>query len=111
MTSSIMIRDSVVFHKTNEITLSRARWLGNFVIDLDPIAILLKKLKTDVSDVKATTQFISDTYANNNIRDYSDSFQALENELGYLEELNDNVMKGFYEINNIHDYSSIPWIN
>ena len=35
LSSALVIRDNVIFHKTNEVSISRAKWLLSIVIDFD----------------------------------------------------------------------------
>ena len=42
--SEMLIRENVVFEKTNEVSTTRSNWLITFAIDLNPYQDLLNKL-------------------------------------------------------------------
>ena len=48
------MHENVIFHKANEIALTRSKWLFTFVIDLVPYEQLLSKLSLDVHRASAT---------------------------------------------------------
>ena len=41
---AIFISENVIFHKTNEISITRAKWLATFIMDLRPFRQFLAKL-------------------------------------------------------------------
>ena len=53
----IVVHDNVIFHKTNEITMTRSRWLVTMVIDLKPYDRFIKKLKVDIENAAAIVSF------------------------------------------------------
>ena len=47
LTQTLIVYENVAFHKTNEVTLTRSKWLSAFVIDLKPYENFLSKLPDD----------------------------------------------------------------
>lgn len=43
LAEAIFISENVIFHKTNEISITRAKWLATFIIDLRPFRQFLAK--------------------------------------------------------------------
>lgn len=48
LTGAIFISENVVFHKTNDISTIRGKWLATFIIDLRPFDQFLEKLRNDI---------------------------------------------------------------
>ena len=44
----LIVYENVAFHKTNEVALSRSKWLSTFVLDLKPYEHFLSKLSGDL---------------------------------------------------------------
>ena len=102
LVNGVIINENVVFHKANDVTLSRAKWLGNFVIDLNPFEKLLAELKADINTVVQTSQYIEGAYDKAKLPEYENTFQTLTREIDYLEILRNTVVDGLTDINSIH---------
>ena len=48
LTQTLIAYENVAFHKTNEVALSRSKWLSTFVIDVKPYEKILSKLSDDL---------------------------------------------------------------
>ena len=59
---STVVQDNVVFHKTNEITTTRSRWIVTMVIDLTPYDRFIRKLKTDIKNAAEVAKAILEHY-------------------------------------------------
>ena len=44
---AFVINENVVFHKENEVSITRSKWLFTFVIDLNPYKNFLSRLALD----------------------------------------------------------------
>ena len=56
------MHENVIFHKANEIALTRSKWLFTFVIDLATYVQLLSKLSLDVHRLSAAFDSIMQHY-------------------------------------------------
>ena len=52
LTSSLLIKNNVVFQNVNEITTTRSTWPLTFVIDLEPYEQLITKLDHDFENAQ-----------------------------------------------------------
>ena len=50
MTEALVINENVVFHKENEVAITRSKWLFTFVRDLKPYENFLTRLAVDVEN-------------------------------------------------------------
>ena len=48
LTEALVINENVVFHKENEVSITRSKWLFTFVIDLNPYENFLLSLALDI---------------------------------------------------------------
>ena len=48
LTAALIVHDSVIFHKANEIAVIRSKWLSTFIIDLKPYENFFNKLLEDL---------------------------------------------------------------
>ena len=46
--SNVIVRDNVVFYKTNEISTTRAKWLATIVLDFNELEQLMARLRKDL---------------------------------------------------------------
>ena len=67
LTGAVLINENVIFHKTNDISTTRARWLASFVIDLKPLGRFIEKLGNDIEIATVTANYIIDKYNHPNI--------------------------------------------
>ena len=61
LTRSVIINENVIFQKTN-ITVTHAKWLASFVIDLEPFNAFLGKLAADIDTAAVTAECIINKY-------------------------------------------------
>ena len=50
LTEALVINENVVFHKENEVAITKSKWLFTFVIDLNPYENFLMRLAIDVEN-------------------------------------------------------------
>ena len=48
LTQTLTVYENVAFHKTNEVALTRSKWLSTFVIDLNPYENFSSKISDDL---------------------------------------------------------------
>ena len=58
----VIIHENVIFHKVNEITTTRARWLVTFVQDLSPFKYFLAGIAADINQAANVTDAIISRY-------------------------------------------------
>jgi len=87
ITEGALIRQSVVFQKRNEISLTQSQWLASFIIDLKPFDEFLVKLQSDIETVQSEVTGILDKYVQPKHLQYQNTFGALNKEIDFLKEL------------------------
>lgn len=58
LSRGIVIHDNVIFHKTNEITMTRSRWIVTMVVDLKPYDRFIKKIEIDIKNAAEVARAI-----------------------------------------------------
>ena len=84
LTHGLSMHENVIFHKANEIALTRSKWLFTFVIDLVPYEQLLNKLSLDVHGASATFDSIRQHYDHPEKQGFLNVFKGLEKEINSL---------------------------
>ena len=54
---ALLIHENVIFHKANEIALTKSKWFSTFIIDLKPYENFLNRL-SDLGKARITAQSI-----------------------------------------------------
>ena len=47
---ALVINENIIFHKDNEVAITRSKWLFTFVVDLNPYENFLMRLAVDVEN-------------------------------------------------------------
>ena len=102
LTGAVLINENVIFHKTNDITTTRARWLASFVIDLKPLGQFIEKLGNDIEIATDTASYIIDKYNHPNKDEYLSTFRALQKEVQFLNSTQMHLMQGFLDFQLLH---------
>ena len=64
LTEAFVINENVVFHKENEVSITRSKWLFTFVIDLNPYKNFLSRLALDVENAAIVARNLIQVYDN-----------------------------------------------
>ena len=85
--SDVIVRDNVVFYKTNEISTTRAKWLATIVIDFNELEQLMARLRKDLELVKALFDVSKSRYFKDNedFEAFKNTFEGLHQEVLYRE--------------------------
>ena len=62
LTEALVINENVVFHKENEVAITRSKWLFTFVIDLNPYENFLMRLAIDVENAAIVARNLVQLY-------------------------------------------------
>lgn len=92
---------SVIFHKTNQVSIANSRWLATFTIDLRNFENFITKLTLDLTDIKILANKISEKYSTPSQTHYLVPFQHLEDELRSLATMRQNIVDTYF------DYKSV----
>ena len=87
ITSDVIVRDNVVFYKTNEISTIRAKWLATTVIDFNELEQLMARLRKGLELVKALFDVSKSRYFKDNkdFEEFKNTFEGLHQKVLYLE--------------------------
>lgn len=102
LTEAVFVSENVIFHKTNEISTSRAKWLATFVIDLQPFTQFINKLENDIELAAVTAKCIVSEYKGPNKTEYLSTFEALQKELHYLNGSRQHIVNGLLDYKLLH---------
>ena len=83
LAEAIFVIENVIFHQTNEISITRAKWLATFIFDLRPFRQFLAKLQNDLYLAAVTAECIVSKYDRPNKTEYLNTFQSLQKELHF----------------------------
>ena len=102
LTLVLMIHESVVFHKANEIALTRAKWLSSFIIDLKSYQNLLNRLSEDLRKARITVHGIEQLYDFPHKQDYKRIVKGLKGEIVVLLNKQHTMVENYIELHTIH---------
>ena len=81
LTLELIICENVVFHKANEIALTRSKWLSTLMTDLKPYENFLNKFSEDVGKARITAHCIEQFYGFPSKQDYKRMIKGLKSEV------------------------------
>ena len=105
LSSALVIRDNVIFHKTNEVSISRAKRLLSIVIDFDDFEHFMSLVDEDIKQAEA---FISITIPKQDMVEYEafrNALASLRQEIKFLKELKISIKTEVEQIMRMHDYN------
>ena len=105
LSSALVIRDNVIFHKTNEVSISRAKWLLSIVIDFDDFEHFMSLVDEDIKQAEAV---ISITIPKQDMVEYEafrNALAGLRQEIKFLKELKISIKTEVEQIMRMHDYN------
>ena len=90
---AVEIRDQVIFHKTNEISTTRAKWLATIVSDFDEFSNFMSLVEKDIDRIEAGLDVNLNSFKINDtkIEAFRNVFEGLREETKYLRTLKENV--------------------
>ena len=59
---ALLINENVIFHKENEVAITRSKWLFTFVIDLNPYKNFITRLAIDVENAAIVARNLVQCY-------------------------------------------------
>ena len=88
-----IIRDSVIFHKNNEISSTRAKWLATLVIDFDSFEHFMSLVATDIKCAETTLTTILSEHikTNEELKTFRNIFMGLQRETAFLSKRKDKI--------------------
>ena len=91
----VIVHENVVFHKVNEITTTRARWLVTFVQDLRPFQYFLTKLSNDIEQAANITDVIIDHYTGRSYGRFVGTIKSLRKEVKSLQDTQAGIIQSY----------------
>ena len=105
LTSALVIRDDVVFHKTNEVSISRAKWLLSIVIDFDDFEHFMSLVDEDIKQAEAVISITIPKRVMVEYEAFRNALAGLRQETGFLKELKISIKTEVEQIMRMHDYN------
>lgn len=91
----VIIHENVIFHKTNEITTTRARWLVTFVQDLGPFKYFLARVASDIEHTANITDAIIDRYDGPKHDNFRATLMNLREEVNSLDKTLTGILQSY----------------
>ena len=91
LTNGLVIHENVAFHKVNDISLTRSKWLTTFVIDLNPFQHFLEKLSFNLQRSSTAANNVEKLYDYPSQHDYHHILLGLQKEITSLREQQERV--------------------
>ena len=93
--SDFIIRNSVIFHKNNEVSSTRAKWLATLVIDFDSFEHFMSLVATDIRCAEATLETILSEHIkiDKELKTIGNILMGLQEDMVFLCKLKDNTGK------------------
>ena len=73
ISNSLVVSESVIFQKTNEIYQNDAQWCVTFVHDLEPYQKLINKIRADVDRTNEIVQVVKNDYHKSKLIAYAET--------------------------------------
>ena len=90
LTEALVINENAVFHKENEVALTRSIWLFTLVIDLNPYENFLMRLAVDVENAANVAGYLVLLYGTPRQQGFLNSFIGLQKESQTLQDTHGN---------------------
>ena len=105
LTEALVVNENVIFHKENEVAITRSKWLFTFVIDLNPYENFLMRLAMDVENAAIVARNLVQLYDKPRQQGFLNSFIGLQKEIQALQDNWGNVIKSFIDVRTIKSRS------
>ena len=110
----VFTHENVIFHKINDITTTRARWLVTFVQDLHPFQYYLTKLAADIKGTIDLTKALIKHYHDPKQDSFRLTLNSLLNEVTYLRKTEASIIQSYTDYKSLESRSRlrrslIPW--
>ena len=108
LTEVLVINENVVFHKENEVAITRSKWLFTFMIDLNPYENFLTRLAIDVENAAIVARNLVQVYDTPRLQGFLNPFIGLQKEIQALQDTCGNLIKSFIDIRTMKSRSNRP---
>ena len=104
ISNSLVVSESVIFQKTNEIYQNDAQWFVTFVHDLEPYQKLINKIRADVDRTNKIVHVVKNDYHKSKLIAYAETLERLQLEVDLLSDTYQSIYKTFenYQVLNTH---------
>ena len=99
---AVLIHENVVFHKTNDITTTRARWMVTMVIDLNPFDLFINKIHRDIQNAAGVASAIVEYYEAPKKQGFLNTFTSLNKEIDNLNQTHLSIISTFTDYKSLH---------
>ena len=98
LVGGLIVHENVVFHKENQVSVTRSKWLFTFVIDLNPYATFLVKLEDDTYRAAKLAKKLTKIYEVPRRNGFLNAFIGLSKEIKELQETKVDLLDTYMEI-------------
>ena len=106
LSSALIVRENVVFRKTNEISVSRSMWTVTLVLDLKPYQSMLDQ---SLENIKEINKFLETRKTFFRVEPFQNHLRTLEDEVTFLRKSREKVVNSFnqFEVFNSRNKRSL----
>ena len=97
VTCGIIVHENVIFRKTNEVSITSARWLITFVHDLKPFESFLNKISGDMDEIEQLANSKLQYYDQSVDLHYKQTLELLKNEVTDINKTRQSILNNFAE--------------
>ena len=102
ISNALIIKENVVFRKTNEISTSRSMWRITLVMDLLHYQNVLDQSLKNLGEIKKFMQSRKDFFQ---VQEFESHFKTLESELSLLVKSRQKIVNSFSQLKTLHSRS------
>ena len=99
---NIIVRDNVIYYKTNEVSTTRAKWLATLVIDFDEVDKFFMSIGKDIRQARNLLQrTIVTNLRGTTYKPFKSTLQGLLAEVEYLDQIRNDIKREIRKLRKI----------
>lgn len=103
LTRALVVKDNVIFYKTNDVSTTRAKWLLTFVLDIYPYSQFIELYKEDINNAAIFAETAAAYYKRNGEKEYASIFSSLFKEVQHLKETQLSIRSSLLDYKSLHN--------
>ena len=101
---TFLVGDNVIFDKTNEVLITRAKRLLSIVIDFDDFKHFMSLIYEDIKHAEAVISIALPNRKMEDFEAFKNSFLGLQQEIDFLQKLKDSIKTEMEQIMQMHKF-------
>ena len=101
---AFLVRDNVIFDKTNEVSIARAKWLLSIIIDFDDFEQFMSLTCEDMKQAEAVISIALPNRENEDFEAFKNALMGLQKEIVFLKKLKASIKTEVKQIMQMHKF-------